>query len=80
MSGGMTGAALYAASMTSPTAIGAVPEDSKAKAHHLKDGKGFKSPWDSWIEKSALGVVMAMIRYELGSSPRAEQTCTSSAL
>lgn len=34
--------------MTSPTALGAVPEDTEAKKHHLKDGKGFINPWDSW--------------------------------
>jgi hypothetical protein len=48
MSGGMTAAALYACTMTNPAALGAVPEESEAKAHHLKDGKGFTNPWESW--------------------------------
>lgn len=43
----MTAAALYAVSMTSPTALGAVPEDTEAKTHHAKDGKGFINPWES---------------------------------
>ncbi|KAF7860833.1 hypothetical protein EAF04_008351 [Stromatinia cepivora] len=71
MSGSLIGATLYAATMSSPTALGAVPENSKAKAHHLKNGKGFTNPWDSWVEMSAPGIGLAMIRAkitgELGS-------------
>lgn len=61
MSGGMTTAALYACTMTSPTALGAVPEDSEAKTHHLKDGKGFTNPWESYRDFSGpkLGMTMA---------------------
>lgn len=47
ISGGMTAAALYAVSMTSPTALGAVPADTEAKPHHSKNGKGFINPWES---------------------------------
>ena len=61
MSGGMTTVALYACTMTSPTVLGAVPEDAEAKAHHLKDGKGFRNPWDSWKDFSAPGIMKAMI-------------------
>ena len=61
MSGGMTAAALYACTMTSPTALGAVPEDAEAKSHHLKDGVGFKNPWNSWKDFSAPGIMKAMI-------------------
>jgi N-acyl-phosphatidylethanolamine-hydrolysing phospholipase D len=43
----MSAAALYAVSMSSPTALGAVPEDAQAKTHHSKDGKGFINPWES---------------------------------
>lgn len=50
MAGGVTAAALYACTVTSPIALGPVPEDSEAKAHHLKGGKGFTNPWDSWRE------------------------------
>ncbi|KAE8453760.1 hypothetical protein EG329_009271 [Mollisiaceae sp. DMI_Dod_QoI] len=49
----MTAAVLYAVSMTSPTALGAVPEDVETKAHHLKHGKGFTNPWESWRDFSA---------------------------
>ena len=60
MAGGMTTAALYACTMTNPTALGAVPEESEAKAHHLKDGKGFINPWASWKDFSGpkLGLQM----------------------
>ena len=61
MAGGMGSAALYACSMSPPTNLGAVPEDSKAKAHHLKDGKGFTNPWPSWTEKNPAAIVGAMI-------------------
>ena len=61
MSSGMTAAALYACTMTTPTALGAVPEDSEAKAHHLKDGKGFTNPWESWKEMSGPQIARAMI-------------------
>ncbi|CZR61141.1 probable FMP30 Found in Mitochondrial Proteome [Phialocephala subalpina] len=44
----MTTAALYAVSMTSPSNLGAVPEDAEAKPHHSKTGKGFVNPWESW--------------------------------
>lgn len=61
MAGGMTAAALYACTMTSPTALGAVPEDTEAKAHHLKNGKGFTNPWESWVEMSAAQLGTAMV-------------------
>ncbi|CZT43023.1 probable FMP30 Found in Mitochondrial Proteome [Rhynchosporium secalis] len=56
MSGGTTAAAavLYACSMSSPKALGAVPEDNAAKAHHAKDGKGFVNPWPSWVDFNPL--------------------------
>jgi N-acyl-phosphatidylethanolamine-hydrolysing phospholipase D len=63
MSGGMTVAAVYACSMTSPTALGSVPENSEDKAHHNKDGKGFHNPWESWKEFSPAGIMKAMIWY-----------------
>jgi len=63
MSGSMTAAALYACTMTSPTALGAVPEDAEAKAHHVKGGKGFTNPWDSWRDFTPAGIMKAMIWY-----------------
>lgn len=57
----MTAAAAYACSVTSPTALGAVPEDSVAKAHHLKDGKGFRNPWDSWKDMTGPQIFKAMV-------------------
>jgi N-acyl-phosphatidylethanolamine-hydrolysing phospholipase D len=49
--------------MTNPAALGAVPEDSTAKAHHLKDGKGFTNPWESWKEMTGPQVWRALIWY-----------------
>lgn len=60
MAGGMTAAVLYACTMTSPSALSAVPEDAEARAHHLKNGKGFTNPWESWKEMSAAQIGRAM--------------------
>jgi N-acyl-phosphatidylethanolamine-hydrolysing phospholipase D len=61
MSGGMTMAAAYALTLTSPTALGAVPEEAAEKAHHLNDGKGFTNPWESWREFNAPQMIRKMI-------------------
>ena len=45
MSSSGIAASLYAATISSPSITGAVPEESKEKRHHLKDGKGFTNPW-----------------------------------
>jgi N-acyl-phosphatidylethanolamine-hydrolysing phospholipase D len=42
------GASLYAV-VSSPTQIAAQPEGTEEKAHHLKNGKGFTNPWDSYV-------------------------------
>jgi hypothetical protein len=61
MSGSMTAAALYACTMTSPTALGAVPEDAEAKSHHVKDGVGFRNPWNSWRDFTVPEIMKGMI-------------------
>ena len=58
---GMAAAALYSLSMSSPTALGAVPEDSAAKKHHKKHGKGFTNPWDSWRDFSPISILSSVI-------------------
>jgi N-acyl-phosphatidylethanolamine-hydrolysing phospholipase D len=58
--GGMATAAIYACSITNPTALGAVPEDSKGKEHHLKGGSGFRNPWPSYTDFNPLKVGMSM--------------------
>ncbi|CAG8973495.1 hypothetical protein HYALB_00002820 [Hymenoscyphus albidus] len=60
MSNGMAAAMAYACTMTPPSALGAVPEESKEKAHHLKDGKGFRNPWPSWVDQSPIKITSAM--------------------
>lgn len=59
---GIVAAAVFSCTTSNPTPLGAVPEDSKAKAHHLKHGAGFKNPWDSWKEMSALQIMWAMTK------------------
>ncbi|MCJ1313720.1 hypothetical protein MMC25_007400 [Agyrium rufum] len=55
-----TTAALYAATVSLSPNVGAVPEDSKSLKHHLKDGKGFHNPWESWRDQSAPTILKAM--------------------
>lgn len=60
MSGAGTAAALYAATISASSITGAVPEEAKDKKHHLKDGKGFTNPWESWRNMSALQIMKSM--------------------
>ena len=61
MSSSATAAALYAATISTSQIAGAVPEEAKEKRHHLKDGKGFTNPWDSWKNMSGPAIGGAMI-------------------
>ncbi|KAF2190933.1 N-acyl-phosphatidylethanolamine-hydrolyzing phospholipase D [Zopfia rhizophila CBS 207.26] len=58
--GGIGSAALYAV-VTGPGQIGAQPEDAGEKKHHLKGGKGFRNPWDSFQEPSALKIIVSLL-------------------
>lgn len=62
MSSSGTAAALYAATVSPASIMGAVPEEAKDKRHHLKDGKGFDNPWDSWKEIGGWAIGWAMIK------------------
>ncbi|PSN67471.1 Metallo-hydrolase/oxidoreductase [Corynespora cassiicola Philippines] len=46
---GIGSAGLYAV-VSNPAQVGAQPEDAADKKHHLKCGKGFTNPWDSFTE------------------------------
>lgn len=54
------GAALYAV-VSNPAQIAAQPEEAKEKAHHLKNGKGFVNPWDSYTETSPVQFMRMML-------------------
>lgn len=54
------GAGLYAA-VSNPAQIAAQPEEAAAKAHHLKNGKGFTNPWDSYTELNPFQIMWGMI-------------------
>ena len=60
MSSSSTAAALYAATISTSSITGAVPEEAKEKRHHLKAGKGFINPWESWKTLSAPNILRAM--------------------
>ncbi|KAF2458019.1 beta-lactamase superfamily domain-containing protein [Lineolata rhizophorae] len=61
MEGASTAPALYAASVSASQVFGAAPEDVKKLKHHLKDGKGFRNPWDSYIEMNAFKMLRAFL-------------------
>ncbi|KAL8785987.1 MAG: hypothetical protein Q9213_003063 [Squamulea squamosa] len=65
MSSSSTAAALYAAVVSPASITGAVPEEAKDKRHHLKDGKGFDNPWDSWRDLSGPAIGWAMVKRRL---------------
>ncbi|KAF3037361.1 hypothetical protein E8E12_006577 [Didymella heteroderae] len=58
------GAVLYAA-VSNPGQVLSQPEEAAAKAHHLKNGKGFTNPWDSYGEMSALSVFWRILSRRL---------------
>ncbi|KAI4655506.1 hypothetical protein J4E93_000218 [Alternaria ventricosa] len=49
--GASIGVGLYAV-VSNPAQIAAKPEEADEKRHHLKNGKGFTNPWDSYVESS----------------------------
>ncbi|KAL9105966.1 MAG: hypothetical protein Q9187_008630, partial [Circinaria calcarea] len=61
MASSATAAALYAATISMSPVAGAVPEETREHRHHLKDGKGFTNPWDSWRDFTGPGIMKAMI-------------------
>lgn len=56
------GAGLYAA-VSNPGQVLSQPEEAAAKAHHLKNGKGFTNPWDSFVELNVLQIFWGIISY-----------------
>jgi len=57
---GAAASALLYAVVSNPAQVGAQPEDAKAKKHHLKHGRGFENPWDSFISYSVPRVLGGM--------------------
>lgn len=47
---GVAAAIVYACTYSKPSSLSATPENTEEKPHHLKDGKGFANPWESWRE------------------------------
>lgn len=48
----LTSAALYTTISLLTPGAGDVPKDTKDLKHHVKSGKGFLNPWDSYIEQT----------------------------
>lgn len=65
VAGGVTAvgsAGLYAV-VSNPAQMGARPEEAAQKSHHLKNGKGFVNPWDSYRDASGPKVVLSLLWY-----------------
>lgn len=62
MSSSGIAAALYEATVSPASITGAVPEEAKDKKHHLKNGKGFDNPWDSWRDFNGPAIGWAMVK------------------
>ncbi|KAF2795258.1 Metallo-hydrolase/oxidoreductase [Melanomma pulvis-pyrius CBS 109.77] len=58
--GAAASAALYAV-VSNPAQIGAKPEDAELLAHHLKHGKGYRNPWESFKEFSGPKIMWSMM-------------------
>lgn len=54
-------AAIYTATFSIPTDADTAPEDAKTRPHHVKHGKGFVNPWDSWRNVGGREIMMAML-------------------
>jgi hypothetical protein len=63
MSAAGTSAALYASVISASQITGAMPEDAADLKHHVKGGKGFRNPWDSFIDPIAPKIALQMIWY-----------------
>lgn len=55
--------AMLTATIAQTPRPGAEPEEAKERRHHLKDGKGFTNPWDSWQEFHVPQLVWTLLKY-----------------
>ncbi|KAI9843600.1 MAG: hypothetical protein M1838_002532 [Thelocarpon superellum] len=72
MSTGGAIAATLNAVVSDTSRPGVTPEDAQALKHHLKDGKGFRNPWDSWKDMEVGKIIWGMTKRRLtgqGNSP-----------
>lgn len=64
-------AALYAVTVSTPAALGAVPDTATEKSHWLRDRggkgevKGFVNPWESYKDFTTTSILTSMIRQVL---------------
>lgn len=59
LGGGLGSAGLYAV-VTNPAQVGAKPEEADELKHHLKNGKGFVNPWDSFRDFNPFKLMFSM--------------------
>lgn len=56
---------MYASVISASQISGAVPEDAAELKHHVKGGKGFRNPWDSFIDPIGPKIALQMIWRQL---------------
>lgn len=59
--------------VSNPAQVAAQPEEAKDKAHHLKNGKGFTNPWDSYTEFGVFQLMRMFFWYHVPISTSTEQ-------
>ena len=65
MSSSGTITAMLTATVAQTPRPGIEPEEAKERRHHLKDGKGFTNPWDSWGDLSASKIVWGLLKHAI---------------
>ncbi|KAJ4305396.1 hypothetical protein N0V90_000927 [Kalmusia sp. IMI 367209] len=70
---GIASAGLYAV-VSNPAQIGARPEDADEKRHHLKGGKGFVNPWDSFRDFVGWQMGLKLLWRKLSGQARSPDT------
>ena len=72
MSSSSTAAILYAATVSSASVAGQVPEEAREKRHHISNG--YTNPWDSWKEMSGPAIMRAMLFRKLKGQLKSPDT------
>ena len=61
MSSATTSSLLYSSVINPLQGANAIPEDATSLSHHLKDGRGFINPWESYRERSGWHIMRALL-------------------
>ncbi|KAF2019562.1 N-acyl-phosphatidylethanolamine-hydrolyzing phospholipase D [Aaosphaeria arxii CBS 175.79] len=71
---GVGSATLYAIASMAPSLTYSQPEEAENKTHHLKNGKGFVNPWDSFRDFTPISIMKAMVWRKLSGQSNTPDT------